>query len=335
MLPCFIIGAGTMTVDFVENGALLSGDIIYPEVVFDCGQCFRFYPAENGYTGAAHGKVINVSRKDGGLVIDPETGENIVQNSHFEGKNKTETDIFDAGLSDVQDKVNNSEYFTEDDFNKIWRRYFDFNLSYTELEECFAKDEILSKTIDSSRGMRLLIQDPFETIISFIISANNNIGRIRKIIEKICMLSGDKVFFENNVYYKFPSPEQLSILTLDQLTQCGAGYRAPYIKETSKAIADGFDLDCVYEMEYKEAKKYLLQLKGIGPKVADCILLFAFNKKNAFPVDVWIRRVLNNMYGFDPKNTNEAENFAIEHFGEYAGIAQQYLFNYARLNKII
>ena len=296
MLPCFIIGAGTMTVDFVENGALLSGDIIYPEVVFDCGQCFRFYPAENGYTGVAHGKVINVSRKDGGLFIYP---------------------------------------CNKDDFNKIWRRYFDFNLSYTELEECFAKDEILSKTIDSSRGMRLLIQDPFETIISFIISANNNIGRIRKIIEKICMLSGDKVFFENNVYYKFPSPEQLSILTLDQLTQCGAGYRAPYIKETSKAIADGFDLDCVYEMEYKEAKKYLLQLKGIGPKVADCILLFAFNKKNAFPVDVWIRRVLNNMYGFDPKNTNEAENFAIEHFGEYAGIAQQYLFNYARLNKII
>ena len=285
-----------MVVEFKDGGAYLTGDTIYPEVVFECGQCFRFFPEGEVYKGIAFGKVICVKKIDNGIYIFP---------------------------------------CTQDDFNKTWKKFFDFNLSYTDIEKSFSNDEILSKAIESSKGMRLLVQEPFETIISFIISANNNIGRIRKIIEKICMMCGNQIEFDNRVFYAFPTPYQLSKLSVEQLIECGAGYRAQYIKETAECIKNGFDIDRIFSMEYKDAKKYLLSLKGVGPKVADCILLFAYDMKKAFPVDVWMRRVLNNLYNFDPKNSAEAEKFPVDHFGDYAGIAQQYLFNYARLNKII
>ncbi len=285
-----------MEIRYLNNGAEIMGEDIRPEIVFDCGQCFRFNPDGAGYTGVACGKVIHAEKSENGLMLSP---------------------------------------CSKEDVKNIWHRYFDLALSYKKIEDLFKKDSVLEKTIDCSRGMRLLVQEPFETLISFIISANNNIGRIKGIIERICTLCGDEIEHEGKIYHSFPDPERLSTLSVEDLAKCGAGYRAPYIKQTARAICDGFDLNAIYKMSYSDGKKALLSLKGVGPKVADCILLFAYSKKNAFPVDVWMKRVLINMYGFEPKNAVQAENFASEHFGDYAGIAQQYLFNYARRNRVI
>ena len=286
-----------MKAEFINGGMKITGEDIRPEIVFDCGQCFRFNPDGCGYTGVAHKKVLHAEKTNSGLFLYP---------------------------------------CTQDDFKNIWFEYFDLGLCYSDIEESFKKDGVLAKTIECSKGMRLLVQEPFETLISFIISANNNIGRIKGIIERICALCGEEIEFEGGKYHAFPKPDVLAGLTEEQLKLCGAGYRAQYIRETSQVVAQGdFDLFRLYDMDYNEAKKCLITLKGVGPKVADCILLFAYGKKNAFPVDVWMRRVLIGMYGFEPKNPAQAEAFAAEHFGEYAGIAQQYLFNYARINRII
>lgn len=268
------------------------GETIDPDVVFECGQCFRFIKDNKGYVGVAHGHVLRVRQIGNGISI----------------------------ISTGKDP-------------ELWRNYFDLGLCYSEIEKKFAEDAVLSKTISCAKGMRLLNQDPFETIITFIISANNNIGRIRKIVENICKYCAKALEFEGKEYYAFPAPEELAEVSEETLRELGAGYRAEYIRDTAKRIADGYDLKRFYTMEYAEAKAELTKLKGIGPKVADCILLFAYNKKNAFPLDVWMKRVLEELYGFVPKSYAEAERFAEERFGGYAGIAQQYLFHYMRSSK--
>lgn len=278
-----------------ENGdTIITGERIDPAIVFDCGQCFRFLPdGEDGFSGIAHGRLLRVLDKKDALV-----------------------------LKDVQ----------EDEFNLIWRDFFDLDIEYSAITDAFKEDEIVSAAVRSCPGMRLLNQEPFETLITFIISANNNIPRIRKIVEAICRICGDKIEKDS---YAFPSPSQLAMLSEEDLKKCGAGYRAAYIAETSRAIADGTaDLNAIQKLEYTAAKKELCKLKGVGPKVADCILLFSMHKKNAFPIDVWIKRTLNVLFGFTPKNDKEAMEFARERFGEWGGIIQQYLFWYAREEKI-
>lgn len=283
-----------INIEFKDEKAIISGEDINPAVVFDCGQCFRFEAAENGiFSGIAHGREIFAESRDGVFTIWPTNPE---------------------------------------EFESIWRNFFDLDYDYNEINKSFFADPILGKAAELSKGMRLLRQEPFETLISFIISANNNIKRIKKIIAHICRETGDEIA---PGLYAFPTPEQLSRLSLEELYACGLGYRAPYIYETTRDILNGFSLEVLFELSYPEAKKRLCSLKGVGPKVADCILLFSFGKREAFPKDVWMKRILKAIYSFEPKNDAELTAFASEKFPEFAGLAQQYLFQYARIEKIV
>lgn len=276
-----------MIITRYKEGILLEDEWISPEKTFNCGQCFRFYSEEEGFCGIAHGRILHVRKTEKGLYLFPVPAED----------------------------------------ESLWADYFDAETDYRAVSEKFSHDPVMREAAAAAEGIRLLNQDPFETIITFIVSANNNIPRIRSIIEKICRACGTELC---GGMYAFPTPEQLCTLAPGQLRELGAGYRAEYIADTAAFIACGEDLHRYYEMDYKTAKKQLCGLKGIGPKVADCILLFAYKKKEAFPVDVWLKRCLGELYRFDPKNDKESEAFALERYGEYAGIAQQFLFYYMR-----
>ncbi len=215
---------------------------------------------------------------------------------------------------------------TEDDLS-YWRNYFDLDTDYSGIiSELSDRDPILRECACEYRGIRILRQDRFQTLISFIISANNNIPRIRKIIDRICQSRGERM----DGFFAFPRPEELSSVTAGDYMAMGAGYRADYLESTVSDINSGFDIDSLCDMSYGDAKKRLLTLKGIGPKVADCILLFAYHRTEAFPIDTWIKKVLEQLYGRELNNRRETEDFLSCHFGEYAGIAQQYLFCHAR-----
>lgn len=216
---------------------------------------------------------------------------------------------------------------TERDFEGFWRNYLDLDADYSLLIK--ADDENLTEAKSKYKGLKVLRQEPFETLISFIISANNNIGRIKGIIERICAKYGERIELDGGSFYAFPSPEALAKSTPDELRELGCGYRAPYITETAQAIAGGFGLAALKAMDYKDAKRKLTQLKGVGPKVADCVLLFSLGHFNAFPKDVWVKRVMHDLYGVSGSD-NDVQQFAESKFGRYAGIAQQYLFHAAR-----
>ena len=280
-----------MNITYKEDRAIISGEYIDVKTVFDCGQFFRFFEEDGVFHAIAADKLIYLENN----------GENL--------------EIYPVKKADIDD---------------FWSDFLRLDMSYSQIEERFSSDEILKKTVPICRGMRILHQGEFETLISFIISANNNIKRIKKIIEAICAAVGEKKIIGEREYFAFPTPDALSELSVEKLTECGAGYRAPYIRDTAKKIAQGFDLKCVYEMDYAQAKKYLCTLMGVGPKVADCILLFAYNKFDAFPVDTWVKKILKKLYSFEPKNNGQAVAFAQERFGQEAGIAQQYLFHYMR-----
>ncbi len=277
-----------MNISYDGEKAIISGERIDPCVVFDCGQTFRFEKSERGMSGIAMGKRIYVET----------TGENLV--------------IYPT---------------TQDEMQSVWTDYFDLDFSYTELERGFEGDEVLKRTLTCCSGMRLLNQEPFETLISFIVSQNNHIPRIKKIVAGICREFGTHIG-END--YAFPTREQLSRATVQDMKELGVGYRADYIVNTVNMLGQ-MNVHAIFEMDYFSAKGALQELSGVGPKVADCVLLFAFKKKNAFPKDVWIKRVLSEYYDFTPKNDRELVAFANEKFGEYGGIAQQYLFHYIRM----
>lgn len=217
----------------------------------------------------------------------------------------------------------------ECDNENVVNNYFDFNRNYSEIKNALSSiDDVLLRAIPSGYGIRLLKQDPWETLISFIISANNNIPRIKKIIESLCENFGNKINYNGNVYYTFPDAYSLSKLSVDDLDVIKSGFRAKYIIDAAKKVADGtVNLDLIYDMDTDTAREYLKQIKGVGNKVADCILLFAYQKFDVFPKDVWIKKVLNDLYGV---SECDFDSFVKEHFGELAGFAQQYLFYYMR-----
>lgn len=267
--------------------------------IAESGQTFRWTKNKNGsYTGIAFGKVINVIQEESKIIIN--------------------------GSS-------------EEDYQKIWKKYFDIDRDYEKLIGDFkGKDIHLDNAILYGEGIRILNQDLWEMIISFIISGNNNIPRIRKSIELICERYGDFIEeIERTSYYKFPTPEQLSVATIQDLRNCGVGYRDAYIYKTTKAIIEKqVDLDAIKDMDLDNARIELKKLTGIGDKVADCILLFSCNKTNTFPIDTWVKKVLTKYYGLEKTGTKEVNAFAREYFGEHCGIAQQYLFYYIRNSKL-
>ncbi|MGL4362713.1 MAG: DNA-3-methyladenine glycosylase family protein [Cellulosilyticaceae bacterium] len=229
---------------------------------------------------------------------------------------------------------------TSNEFELIWSDYFDLKTDYGQITDVLMKkDEYMKKAIMFGNGIRILKQDPWEMLISFIISQNNSIPNIKTCINNITNKYGVKI--ENNDFYEydvytFPTPEELSIVTDEDLRLCKVGFRAPYIIDACEKIISGdVKLADLYEMDYYNAKQELLKIRGVGPKIADCILLFAFAKSEVFPTDVWIKRVMEGIYfNGEDKKPEYIRDFAHEYFGDLAGYAQQYLFYYARENAL-
>ena len=267
--------------------------------IFDCGQCFRWNKQEDGsYTGVFKDNVLNVKKQ-----------ENIVT---FKG-------------------------ICNGDIKEICREYFDLDTDYEQIKKVLSKvDDNLKKSIKYGEGIRILRQDLWETIISFIISANNNIPRIKKIIERISKEYGKKIIWNGNEYYTFPTAQSLSKASVEDLRILGLGFRDKRVYETTRLIlSKEIDLEKLQQIQNSnELREELNKLPGVGDKVADCIMLFSMRRFDVFPVDVWVRRVMNELY---IKNEDESKvdkkqirNLAEEKYGNLAGIAQQYLFYWKR-----
>ena len=267
-------------------------------------------------------------------------------------------------LSKLPKKVNKKEFslnidnfskketmLIEEEINKELRKIYNLDFDLEKFYKFLAADEKLIDSIDFCNGLRLFIaKDPFECIISSICSANNSIARWTKSVDKIKSNWGNRFEFDDGTFYDFPTPNQFldffetPIEEADadghcyeiecyncNLKSCGVGYRAPYMKKASQMILEDIDLNEIFSMSYDEAFELILKMQGVGPKVADCILLYGFGFEEAFPSDVWIKRIVSHLY-FDGEeiSADKTRDFGIEHFGDYAGYAQLYLFHYAR-----
>lgn len=212
-----------------------------------------------------------------------------------------------------------------------WSRYLNFSNDYNKIEEQLSRDEKLLPCIEKGRGIRILRQELWETVVSFIISANNNIPRIKKIIAGLCEMYGDRIEFDGRVFYGFPTAETLAALDVEDLQPCRAGFRDKYILDAARRVASGeTDLSAIEKMNDADAKTELMKICGIGSKVADCVLLFSLGRYRTFPKDVWIKRILSEVYGVGEKGI---DGFVAEKFGNFAGIAQQYLYYYYAVEK--
>lgn len=210
----------------------------------------------------------------------------------------------------------------------FWREYFDLDADYDALLAPHRGDAALSACADACAGLRLLRQEVWETVCAFIISANNHQKRIESIYRGVSRALGEAVEFRGRELRAFPSPERLAAAPEEALRACGAGYRAPYLIETARMVAQGFPLG-LSAMPYAQALAHLTRLKGVGEKVADCVLLFSGRHGVAFPIDVWMERVLRRVYGMEGTK-KQIKRQAQARFGERAGLIQQYLFHGAR-----
>ena len=208
---------------------------------------------------------------------------------------------------------NNPSYFVN---------YFDLNTDYNEIKNKLKQNKTLSPMIDYGYGIRILKADPLEMIFSFTISQNNNIKRIKQIIERLCEIGSD-----NNGYKNFPTQEELFNSPIEFYESLGAGYRAKFLKELS-ILLKNVDFDKIKNLSTDEIYNFLINLKGIGPKVASCILLFGFGKTEKFPVDTWIEQVYYNHFSNEKRTRPQIQEYFESEFKEYSGIAQQYLFFY-------
>lgn len=228
-------------------------------------------------------------------------------------------------------RINGRELLCNSGDEEFWSDYFDLKNDYSKIHKAILKnDASLKKCIEFGNGIRILKQDVWEMIVSFIISANNNIPRIKKIIETLCSLYGDELSYNGKTYHSFPSAERLTTLSCQDLAPLRAGYRDKYILDAAQKVASKeVDLDALAAMDDVTLKRTLMKIKGVGGKVADCIMLFALSRYSVFPTDVWIKRILNDIYNVAEKDISQ---FVIDKYGEYAGFAQQYLYYYYRDN---
>lgn len=221
--------------------------------------------------------------------------------------------------------IDGEVYITSNAPDGLWRDYFDMKTDYAAVSQSFT-GEYLERCKSFGSGIRILRQEPWEALCSFIISQCNNITRIKGIVARLCALFGDPVEFENEIYYTFPSPEVLAEKAVSDLAPLRCGYRAEYIISAAKAVRDGeIDLEALKICDYRTAITKLKTLCGVGEKVANCVVLFGLGHMEAFPIDVWMKRALKAHFppDFDP---------AI--LGDYAGLAQQYIFYYARSGEL-
>ncbi|MCX6777046.1 MAG: 8-oxoguanine DNA glycosylase [Candidatus Micrarchaeota archaeon] len=203
----------------------------------------------------------------------------------------------------------------------------DMKLIYKSL----IKDEFMLKAIAEFYGLRLTLSDPWETLASFICSTNNNLRNIKCIVGNLSRTFGEKIEAGGESFYRFPDALSISQASLKSLKQCKLGFRAEYLKNAAKACSSRIDLSCIAGMSYNEGRMELMRMKGVGEKIADCVLLFSYGKLESFPIDVWVRRTMGKAY-FKNKNTSDKEiaEFAREYWDGYAGYAQQYVFWYGR-----
>ena len=218
--------------------------------------------------------------------------------------------------------------------------FFRKNDNMQEIIKSISKDKTVKKAVKEYKGLRLFRQDPFQCLISFIISSNSNIQKIKNSLEKITKKFGKKVKIQNKEFFLFPEPEKIAKATIDEIKSCGVGYRAPFIKEAAKmVILKKIDFEYLKKCNYHEAKKNICLVPGIGNKVADCIMLFSLNKLESFPLDTWMIKILEKYYSKEFKietKTITQKQYELLHekivnyFGPYCGYAQQYLFKMER-----
>lgn len=285
------------------NNIEIKVDCFNLKYTLECGQCFRWEKVEdepNTFIGVIHDRVLKVKQDGDTLYISSNKEEN---------------------LEDVV------------------RKYFDLDKDYRSIEKIISKfDKNVEKAVKNTSGIRHLKQDFFETLLSFIISSNNNIPRISKSIKTISSKYGTKVMFEGKEYYLFPTKEQLKDLTSQEYRDCGVGFRDRYLKSTVEDMLNNkIDINNIDNLSTEELRKELLTLKGVGPKVADCIMLFSCNKDDVFPIDVWVERVMSILYFREYKGKMTKKDiieYADKNFGKYSGIVQQHLFYNIREGKI-
>lgn len=262
----------------------------------ECGQCFRWKKIDNEdyyeYIGVIKDRVIKIKQKGEKLYI----------------------------------KSNKMQ-----DLENIVYEYFDLNTDYSRIEKEISKIDLnVKNAVSNTTGIRILNQSFFETLMSYIISANNNIPRISKSINEISKRYGKKVVFENEEYFLFPTPNNLKNVTEEEYQKSGVGFRARYLKHAVEDILNGkIDIENIFDIDTFTLKENLLHIMGVGPKVADCILLFSCKKGEVFPIDVWVERIMTNLYFKDYKKAmkkKEILEYASKNFGKYAGIVQQHLF---------
>ncbi len=263
-----------------ENSIIINSDCFDLALTLDCGQAFRWVQTgEDEWHGVAFSKPLTLKKTDRGI--------------EFIGTDK-------------------------DDFENIWSPYFDLERDYGELCRRFTADPYLAEAVDTCYGIRLLRQEPWEAICSFIISQNNNIPRIKGIIDRLCRLLGEPLGGDD---YSFPSAEKIAEAGIDALAPIRAGFRAKYIIDAAEKVASGkIDIQKIYSLTIDEGRDELIKIKGVGEKVAQCSLLYGFGKIDAFPVDVWVKRIMSELY---PDGLPECTNGV-------RGIAQQYLFHWRR-----
>lgn len=286
---------------YEENNLVILEDVenFDARAIFTCGQAFRWYEEKDGSFTTVHlGRVLNVLNEEDRVV--------------FKGTNLEE-------------------------FKEIWLDYFDLNTNYKEIRKTLSGNEILVNAMEYGKGIRILNQNHFEMLISFIISANNMIPRIKKSIEVISMRYGKFICEdESRKYYSFPTVEELSNATVEDLREFAkVGFRDKRIFDTVNMILnDKIDLNSFESLETDILREELLKFSGVGNKVADCIMLFSYKRGEVFPVDVWIKRVMEKLFIKQETPVKKIAKEANRIFGKYAGYAQQYLFYYGREEKI-
>lgn len=212
----------------------------------------------------------------------------------------------------------------------FFKNYFDLSTDYAKIVGKLKINPLMEQAVDFGSGLRILKQDHFETLISFIISQNNHIPRIKSIIERLCENLGEKRDFNGITYYGFPNAEIMARQPLELYKKIGLGYRAEYILDTANKIAEGFNLNELFNLDSLSARKKLCEFLGVGPKVADCVLLFAYGKKDVFPVDTWIKKVYAEYFDGVETNPIKISEYLKSQFKDLSGYAQQYLFYYKR-----
>ena len=264
--------------------------------ILECGQCFHFDKLdEEVYEVVAFGRAVKMEQTDKVLRIYGSSME---------------------------------------DYEGIWKLYLDMDNYYGLIKQSVIKaDGALKTAVDEKSGIRILNQDFFETLISFIVSQNKSIPQIKQCVKNISHRFGDEVIgYNGEAFYVFPDVQRLHDATEEELRECKVGFRAPYIKNATEAVYSGaVTKEKLDELDIAQARELLMTIKGVGEKVANCVLLFGLGRREAFPVDVWMKRIMEQMY-FDGKDTKkqDIEAFAVNKFGDLGGYAQQYLFDYAR-----